>query len=409
MEKIIRNNDSQMVNQRINKLSLYDASFLFWIITEILFEHTLLSNVGLVLFCFLSIADVVKKRSFKKMDCIVLLFSFFVVIETFVTFFGTPFSLETSSEMLRTLYINIGFCFACSHYLRQNDCHKIESIIIVCTLISSIFAAFDNLIEFGSLSFREHPAGIGFNPNVLAYLDSIAIVFCAKSKKMRTALKILIILLLLSFIFLSGTRKAIVSLIAFSIVYLLIKSPKKILVNIVKLLLIFLFIYLFLFHIEPIYDLIGYRFETLFNLFSDGVGGESESSRLYYINIGMNAFASRPLFGVGLNGFKNLVNVYGHPIGTYAHSNYVELLCDVGLIGTLSFYSMHIYILCSSLKGVLNKKTKHLCIYFALFTGLLVIDLFMVSYFDRTMLMLIILFGNKSVVAGENIKKRCLT
>ena len=55
---------------------------------------------------------------------------------------------------------------------------------------------------------------------------------------------------------------------------------------------------------------------------------------------GIQLWKQAPLFGNGLDAFRGLSGQ-----GTYSHNNYVELLCDLGLLGALVFYSLHAQIL----------------------------------------------------------------
>ncbi|HEY3856179.1 MAG TPA: O-antigen ligase family protein [Verrucomicrobiae bacterium] len=50
-----------------------------------------------------------------------------------------------------------------------------------------------------------------------------------------------------------------------------------------------------------------------------------------------------PIFGQGFDAYKRIAGY-----GGYAHDDYVEILCDLGLFGAMLFYSMHMYILLKS-------------------------------------------------------------
>ncbi len=66
----------------------------------------------------------------------------------------------------------------------------------------------------------------------------------------------------------------------------------------------------------------------------------SYRKRVTLIQQGLRLWRGSPLLGNGLDSFRGLSGQ-----GTYAHNDYVELLSDLGLIGLLLFYAMHVKIL----------------------------------------------------------------
>ena len=79
-----------------------------------------------------------------------------------------------------------------------------------------------------------------------------------------------------------------------------------------------------------------------------GSGNEVDSStiiRSVWFDYGLYIGSRHLLFGTGSNGFAIFSG-----LGTYAHSNYVEVLCDFGLLGFLIFYLQLIFLFLNSLK-----------------------------------------------------------
>jgi len=66
----------------------------------------------------------------------------------------------------------------------------------------------------------------------------------------------------------------------------------------------------------------------------------SYRTRAEMVQQGLQLWRHSPLFGNGVDAFRGLSGQ-----GTYAHNNYVELLCDIGLIGTLLFYAIYAQVL----------------------------------------------------------------
>ena len=70
---------------------------------------------------------------------------------------------------------------------------------------------------------------------------------------------------------------------------------------------------------------------------------ETDSSYLARVNMiqqGFRFWRQAPLLGNGLDAFQELSGR-----GGYAHNDYVELLCDLGLLGAVLFYAIHASIL----------------------------------------------------------------
>lgn len=129
-----------------------------------------------------------------------------------------------------------------------------------------------------------------------------------------------------------------------------------------------------LFNVDVLYNSIGYRMEGMINgLTGSGEADKSTKYRMYLIDKGIALWLQKPVFGWGINNFKP---VSGEPF--YAHNNYAELLCDVGLIGIAIYYSFSVAMLVKLIKRK-NKQTQD---WFWLFTlaALLIFDYGAVSY-----------------------------
>lgn len=85
------------------------------------------------------------------------------------------------------------------------------------------------------------------------------------------------------------------------------------------------------------------RIERIINAVSEEGGqselGKSEKNRLILIEKGIETGLENPVFGVGLKNFEkvNIGFLHGE-VGTYAHSNYIELFATTGLIGVALYY-----------------------------------------------------------------------
>lgn len=84
-------------------------------------------------------------------------------------------------------------------------------------------------------------------------------------------------------------------------------------------------------------------------------------SRELYMDYGFLLGARNVIFGLGVNGFKVLSGV-----GTYAHNNFAEVLCDFGILGIVLFYlPLLIFIVrCFKCKKIDRVFLFTFCIYF---------------------------------------------
>lgn len=66
----------------------------------------------------------------------------------------------------------------------------------------------------------------------------------------------------------------------------------------------------------------------------------SYRKRAEMVQEGLELWQQAPLFGNGMDAFRGLSGQ-----GTYAHNNFIELLCDLGLAGALLFYALYVQVL----------------------------------------------------------------
>lgn len=100
----------------------------------------------------------------------------------------------------------------------------------------------------------------------------------------------------------------------------------------------------------------------------------STLERTVMIDYGFYLGSKRLFFGYGVDGFSLISG-----IGTYAHSNFAEVLCDFGLIGFLIFYSPLVILLTKSL--MTKKIDKSFVITFVIYY--LIVSFFNVIYYKK--------------------------
>lgn len=201
------------------------------------------------------------------------------------------------------------------------------------------------------------------------------------------------IILALYVIFLTASKKGIASglLLIFFFILLSIKNPKKLfMLSIFTLIGITVVV-----NYMNLDDLmVGFnRIIRRFSEFESQIGSESRfgstGERKYFIQLGLNLFTDRPLFGYGLANFAVIA-------GKYSHNNFIELLVGVGLIGAITFYSIYLVIL----KKILEIKEDDMkLILFLFIVILLILDMARVSYISKYLMYTFIFI---SVLAEQN-------
>jgi len=140
--------------------------------------------------------------------------------------------------------------------------------------------------------------------------------------------------------------------------------------------------------VEFAIERIGFIFEAL----SGNSVEHSADERLEFVKIALGVFGENPFFGTGINTMRVFLG------GVYSHNNYVELLANVGLVGTTIYYAMYMILILK----VISLKDIWLKTYLLLFIfAILLFDLAGVTYYTKQTLMMLLLF---SYIVEINIK-----
>ena len=226
------------------------------------------------------------------------------------------------------------------------------------------------------------------NANTLAYVASIGAIFCyILIQEIQRRNKILfgfMFIVNVLFALLTASKKIFIFLgVFFVAVYILkAKNPLKVIGNLLISAFAVFLVYIAIMKIGFLYSLVGYRFETMIAGFLGLATDGSTGFRLHLIQWGMEWFSVKPMFGYGLDCYKYLLgNTYDTWVGTagvYAHNNYVELLVDLGLVGTVAYYYIYVSAL---IKGIKLKKESNYPIYgVAIFIMLAVAEYGQITY-----------------------------
>ena len=202
--------------------------------------------------------------------------------------------------------------------------------------------------------------------------------------------------------FLSGSRTAFLLLVLIGVGVFFLTAKNKIF----ALGIIGVFVagaYLLVMRVEPIYEVLGKRLESLIiNLFGGETSEGSFDTRAEMIKLGWNAFLERPIFGYGMSNFSVL---YEQVTGasTYSHNNFIEILVNGGLVGFILYYSIYGYVAAKLFKTAFLKRNKTAIFLLVSNLALVVMHIADIGYY-KTLFNCILMLAVMYIKVGVNSK-----
>lgn len=145
-------------------------------------------------------------------------------------------------------------------------------------------------------------------------------------------------------VFLSGSKGSVIDLTIGTTALLVFKDRNKIGITIRNILIaaaLFVAAFYLMTKVPVFYNIIGRRMmdflDIVFGKTKAVAGMNSNYMRLTMILFGIQKFKESPLIGYGLDSFRWL-GLYE----TYSHSNIIEILVDLGIVGAVFYYSQYI-------------------------------------------------------------------
>ncbi len=178
---------------------------------------------------------------------------------------------------------------------------------------------------------------------------------------------------------LSGSKKILIDIVVFLILTAFWNKRFSIKYLVRSFILFFASITLLyiIFNNAYFYAIIGKRTQEFIEAFlGKTTYNASDIIRSNLVEFGIELFKQHPIKGVGIANYE-LLNIYG----IYSHSNYIEMLANVGIIGFILFYLPYV----DSIKHLFgSKQLKSPEIKLAIITTIIFIvsDFFMVTYYD---------------------------
>lgn len=241
---------------------------------------------------------------------------------------------------------------------------------------------------------------------LLSVMAAICSIYLSKNKLMWV-LMIAVIIVDYHMLLLAEGRKYIITPILFAVILSFKASGFKIsrlLLLIGIIIVVTPTVIALLFKLDVISDNLITRFEMTSAMLEgqSGMMGDGDIERQKMISYGWRYFLDSPLWGNGQGNFSylfSLENSGGH-IGHYSHNNYVELLCNLGIIGFIMYYIFYYRILRTTFKA----NTPATNIVFSFVIILMILEFGIVSYYTQYLLQVVICIAGLAVYDRQKMK-----
>lgn len=256
--------------------------------------------------------------------------------------------LTSAFKYIKFMLLILTFCFGITQYAdTKKDVERLMDIFLYVSLtivlIEYIGTPFEKWFEgyFGSFI-------CGSNTNTFSYITMFAALMAFyKSYIKGKKLWYLATVLFLFSCLLSSSRKA-VAMSSFGILFFILFAVgrKHHILHFIIAILTVAFIFSLIMTNDVLYNVIGYRINTLIVFTNDSEAiNKTDSLQLrdYYINFAQVLFHRKPIFGQGFANFATLLNAETNQGYFYSHNNYWEILADLGIVGFILYYWFYIY------------------------------------------------------------------
>lgn len=370
---------------------LYDIAFTFYFATIMAHctgsgvDHLLsLASFGVVMLVFL--VDVIKRRNIKFDFVNKSMLCFLAIVFCSILWAVYPqyvFSKEYSNILMEGPQMMMISLAMAQRINCKDDVIRYFKIYLIAIAYMLLVIIVKTPISYYLTGVRIGTVtGLWVNALAKLYCIGLGLIYyllSEVSKKQRIPLLIMAGVLIL-FTLLTGSKNGILMIIAITFLTFFLHGSYTGKIKIIFLTIILGTVLLYLiFNVPELYNIIGYRMETFLNIFTSGSGFETDSStntRSELMGFAWNMFLERPILGWGFANVAGYVAAQRYFIVTYAHSNYLELLADVGLVGTLVFYAPHLTAFTKLCKRIFKQKRKDMltCTIFAILLVILLTD-----------------------------------
>lgn len=219
-----------------------------------------------------------------------------------------------------------------------------------------------------------------------AFFSAIGFLYMYMTNQKRL-INLILMLSMLGISILSGSRKVLILFLIIILGTYLFTELKKSFHRFLNITIMIFVFYLLIQNNQFLYNTIGLRIlETVNYLSEDGVASNTSTGiRSSMIELGMRLFRLKPWLGYGVMGS------YIYNGNTYFHNNFVELLVNTGIVGTVIYYSGFFILLKHNIKAYLYSFNFETLFFLLLLISIIFMDYSLVSYNERIVLVWLIL------------------
>ena len=318
-------------------------------------------------------------------------------------------NMSVTFDRIYYLFIPIALSFAITQLITSEK--DIKNILIVLAIAGGIL--YINMLKYGLFETTER-LGQEFAGNANAFasmvlfstIAAMCTIYLSKNKILWIVM-IAIIIANYHMLILSEGRKFLIAPLLFLFILKFKSSGFKFnrlaIIGIVAIIAIPI-IWNILVNINVIPDTLVTRIEMTFAILEgrSGYMGEGDLERQRMITKGFEYFTMSPIWGNGHANFSYLFSLEdtGGHIGHFSHNNYIELLCNLGIIGFLVYYAFYY----KTLKSTAKIHTKANNIVFTYIIVLMILEFGIVSYYLFYLLQILICIASLAIFDRKKIK-----
>lgn len=372
----------------ISYRSICNFMFILWMLSELFFPYTALSRIMVFAFCGVVFACTMLKKFSFPFCGYVYSYILFTIYSFVMIRLGLSIDPSVSLTMVKTLCINILFLICLVSYFKYlneiDEILKIFKIALTIFVFISFFGGIGSVLAGGRLTvFRAETNTVA---DMAAYLCIILLYEILVRKQKSVTVKFVLLISALLMI-MTGTRSALVILFVGAYILYCFQKPRQFVVRSFFILCVLILGIYALMNITTLYNLIGYRIETILSFLNGQEITESSfNTRNLYTKLAYSYFIEKPMTGYGLDTFKTLKGSYG----VYSHSNYLELLFSLGIPGLALYYSSFVFLIKNVIKTYGIYKNKSILV-LAIVIPFLVCEYIGITYYSRVFLAIICL------------------
>lgn len=368
-----------------NKIGYFEAALFFYILSIEIFSYR--AGFVFITYGLFALALLLSlPKSHGKLTASILFKYMFILLLAFGLSAVTSTYFSVSVRRWLTMFLMFLTCLAIEIGFRYSSADDFFEFFSNAIIYSCVLAFFYDFITIGPSTYLRYIVqgsrltAVASQTNVMGVYGAIALnimFFEAFFNKRKKVLPLMVFPLLM--ILASQSKKAILCVLVGILIMLALHYRKKKFSGVIVLLIAF-FLFMYLTRL-PIFESILYRFTSAFETASTGstkITDWSTYNRMIMIQKGIELFKERPLIGHGIDTYQFISG-----FGVYSHNNYIELLANNGLIGTIAYYWVYLYAAVVLGRLVFRRNDEKSILLLVIIIATLLLDYGEVSYYNK--------------------------